>query len=103
MSGQKAQFIDRSGWTAPDPVLWEPAIVKKADFDAEIERLAALPRPNNGRRQSWIVHPDAASLGAGLGMAPGIRVTLEVLCPGEQTRPMRHRSAPASAWRPASA
>jgi gentisate 1,2-dioxygenase len=90
--GQKAQFIDRTGWTAPDPVLWEPAIVKKAEFDAEIERLAALPRPNNGRRQSWVVHPDAEKLGAGLGMAPGIRVTLEVLCPGEQTRPIRQNS-----------
>ena len=92
MSDQKAQFIDRTGWTAPEPKLWEPAIVKKAEFDAEIARLSELPPPNNGRRQSWVVHPDAASLGAGLGMAPGIRVTLEVLNPGEQTRPIRHNS-----------
>ena len=92
MSEQKAQFIDRTGWSDPAPKLWEPAIVRKADFDAEIERLAALPPPNNGRRSSWIVHPKAATLGVGLGMAPGVRVALEVLCPGEQTRPIRHNS-----------
>jgi len=88
----KAQFIDRTGWTAPEPELWEPAIVKKAEFDAEISHLSELPLPNNGRRQSWVVHPNSASLGAGLGMAPGVRVTLEVLNPGEQTRPIRHNS-----------
>ena len=42
MSEQKAQFIDRTGWSEAAPELWEPAIVRKADFDAEIERLAAL-------------------------------------------------------------
>ena len=92
MSEQKAQFIDRTGWSEAAPELWEPAIVRKADFDAEIERLAALPRPNSGRRHSWLVHPKADTLGVGLGMAPGIRVTLEVLNPGEQTRPIRHNS-----------
>ena len=92
MSNLKGQFIDRSGWTPPDLDLWEPAIVRKAEFDAEIARLSSLPRPNNGRRQSWVVHPKAETLGAGLGMAPGVRVTLEVLNPGEQTRPIRHNS-----------
>jgi gentisate 1,2-dioxygenase len=92
MSEQKAIFIDRSGWSEPAPKLWEPAIIKGADFDAEIERLSKMPRPNNGRRQSWIVHPDAHRLGVGLGLAPGIRVTLEVLNPVEQTRPIRHNS-----------
>lgn len=93
MSGeQKAIFIDKTGSIEPAPELWEPAIIKKADFDAEIARLAALPRPNNGRRVSWIVHPDAHKLGTGLGLAPGIRPVLEVLNPGEQTRPIRHNS-----------
>ena len=30
MSEQKAQFIDRTGWSDPAPKLWEPAIVRKA-------------------------------------------------------------------------
>ncbi|MPY70734.1 MAG: cupin domain-containing protein [Alphaproteobacteria bacterium] len=89
---QKAIFIDKSGTSEPAPELWEPAIVKKADFDAEIRRLSGLPRPNNGRRTSWIIHPDSHKLGVGLGLAPGIRPILEVLNPGEQTRPIRHNS-----------
>jgi gentisate 1,2-dioxygenase len=93
MSGeQKAIFIDKSGVTEPAPELWEPAIIKGADFEAEIKRLSELPRPSNGRRQSWIVHPDSHKLGAGLGLAPGVRPILEVLNPGEQTRPIRHNS-----------
>jgi gentisate 1,2-dioxygenase len=89
---QKAIFIDKSGTSEPAPELWEPAIIKKADFDAEIKRLSNLPRPNNGRRTSWIIHPDSHKLGVGLGLAPGIRPILEVLNPGEQTRPIRHNS-----------
>jgi gentisate 1,2-dioxygenase len=92
MSEQKAIFLDKSGTTEPAPELWEPAIVKRADFEAEIARLSEMPMPNNGRRQSWIVHPDSHKLGVGLGLAPGIRPTLEVLNPGEQTRPIRHNS-----------
>ena len=92
MSEQKALFIDKSGTTEAAPDLWEPAIVKRADFEAEIARLSEMPMPNNGRRQSWIVHPDSHKLGVGLGLAPGIRPTLEVLNPGEQTRPIRHNS-----------
>ena len=92
MSEQKAIFIDRSGWSEPAPKLWEPAIIKGADFDSEIERLSKMARPENGRRQSWIVHPDAHKLGVGLGMAPGVRVILEVLNPGERTKPIRHNS-----------
>ena len=92
MSEQKGVFIDKSGSTEPAPELWEPAIIKKADFDAEIERLSNMSAPNNGRRQSWIVHPDSHKLGVGLGLAPGIRPIVEVLNPGEQTRPIRHNS-----------
>jgi gentisate 1,2-dioxygenase len=36
------------------------------------------------------VHPNATE--PGLGLAPGIRVTLNVLKPGERTRPIRHNS-----------
>ena len=82
MSEQKGIFVDRSGQTEPPPELWEPAIIKRADFESEIKRLSEIPMPNNGRRQSWIIHPDAHKLGVGLGFAPGIRPIIEVLNPG---------------------
>ncbi len=92
MTETKAQFIDRTGYTTPPIELWEPVIVSKEQIDAEVARLAALPRPDNGRRQSLVVHPSWEKLGVGPGLNPGIRVTLEVLNPGEQTAPIRHNS-----------
>jgi gentisate 1,2-dioxygenase len=89
---RNANFIDRSGYKAPPLELWDPVIVTKEDMDAEIERLASIDRPDNGRRQSLIVHPDWQRLGVGPGLQPGIRVTLEVLKPGEQSAPIRHNS-----------
>ena len=35
MAEQKGIFLDKSGTTEPAPELWEPAITKKADFDAD--------------------------------------------------------------------
>jgi gentisate 1,2-dioxygenase len=92
MAGQKAIFIDKTGSTAVAPELWEPAIIKGSEFEAEIARLSNMPAPNNGRRHSWVVHPESQKAGLGLGLAPGVRPTLEVLNPGEQTRPIRHNS-----------
>jgi gentisate 1,2-dioxygenase len=89
---RNANFIDRSGYKAPPIELWDPVIVTKEDMEAEIERLASIDRPDNGRRQSLIVHPDWEKLGVGPGLQPGIRVTLEVLKPGEQSAPIRHNS-----------
>lgn len=83
-------FVDRSGAT-PEPVhWWEPVIVTREEIAAEIDRLASLPRPDDGRRRSLIVHPKAAE--PGLGLAPGIQVALEVLLPGETMTPVRHNS-----------
>ena len=88
----QSPFIDRSGWT-PEPLdLWEPIVITKEEIDREIERLASGPRPANGRRHSLIVHPRWNELGVGPGLNPGIRVTLEVLKPGEETTPIRHNS-----------
>jgi gentisate 1,2-dioxygenase len=92
MTKKTAQFIDRTGYTTPPLELWEPVIIPKEMIDDEVSRLAALPRPDNGRRQSLVVHPDWEKLGVGPGLNPGIRVTLEVLNPGEQTAPIRHNS-----------
>lgn len=86
----KQPFLDETGRTATAPVFWEPYIVTKEQIDAEVARLAALPRPANGRRRALIVHP--ASAEPGLGLAPGIRVSLDVLLPGESTAPIRHNS-----------
>ena len=87
------KFIDRTGYEAPQKLdLWEPIVITREEIDEEAERLASLPRPDNGRRQSLIVHPRWRDLGVGPGLNPGVRVTLEVLKPGEQTAPVRHNS-----------
>jgi gentisate 1,2-dioxygenase len=70
--------------------LWPSYIVPKEAIDAEIARLAAGPRSADGRRRSLIRHPHSDQVGRGL--APGIRVTLEVLLPGESTPLVRHNS-----------
>ena len=70
--------------------LWPSYIVPREAIDAEIERLAASPRSADGWRRSLIRHP--RSNGPGPGLAPGIRVTLEVLRPGESTPLIRHNS-----------
>ncbi len=85
-----AGFQDRSGAPLPENKPWAPVIVTKAEMDAEIERLASIERPEDGRRASLVVHPDALS--AAPGLAPGIQVTVSVLKPGESTRPFRHNA-----------
>ena len=70
---------------------WEPVVFTKEEIDAEVDRLAALPAPPDGRRQSLFVHP--RSTAPGLGLLPGIRVTLSVLKPGERTAPTRRNSS----------
>ena len=92
MTEKKAQFIDRTGYATPKIELWEPVVVPREDIDAEAARLAALPRPDNGRRHAIIAHPDWRKLGVGPGLQPGVRVTLEVLNPGERSAPIRHNS-----------
>ena len=65
-------------------------IVSKEEIAAEAERLASLPAPVDGRRESLIVHPQADARSPGL--APGIQVKLSVLKPGEQSKPFRHNA-----------
>jgi gentisate 1,2-dioxygenase len=73
-----------------EPDYWQPVIFRKAEIDAEIERLCAMPRPENGRRSSLFTHPRSPD--AHPSLAPGIRVSLDVLLPGESTTPIRHNS-----------
>lgn len=86
-----AGFVDVSGAPADrSPTFWEPVVFRRAQIEAEIERLAALDPPDGGRRSSLFTHPAAPADHPSL--APGIRVGLDVLLPGERTRPMRHNS-----------
>jgi gentisate 1,2-dioxygenase len=87
----QAIIRDISGAAAPPALdLWEPVIITGEQISAEAERLASLARPANGRREATFIHPRASAPGNGL--APGIRVVLSVLKPGEETAPIRHNS-----------
>ncbi|MBR8094681.1 AraC family ligand binding domain-containing protein [Burkholderia cenocepacia] len=86
----QARFVDQTGERPRDNNYWAPVIVTRGAIDAEVERLAALPAPSDGRRHSLIVHP-SARVGSP-GLAPGIQVSLQVLLPGETTQPMRHNA-----------
>lgn len=98
MDQAPVKIIDQTGHSArgQDPETWKPAkewwpvTITREQFEQEIERLASLPRPANGRRQVQFVHPSANPSTPGLN--PGVRVTLDVLLPGEETAPIRHNS-----------
>ncbi|HLQ25103.1 MAG TPA: hypothetical protein VK138_04410 [Acidiferrobacterales bacterium] len=89
-SKSPAKFVDCTGVAAPKLDLWPAIVIPKAAIEAEIETLARLPAPQNGRRSALIVHP--YSKPPGLGLAPGIQVSINVLQPGERTKPIRHNS-----------
>jgi gentisate 1,2-dioxygenase len=87
----QARFLDHVDQSARDENnYWAPIVVSSKEIDAEAERLASLPRPANGRRESLIVHPLAEANAP--GFAPGIQVKLSVLKPGEKTTAFRHNA-----------
>jgi gentisate 1,2-dioxygenase len=86
----QAIFVDQTGERPHDNHYWAPVIVSREEIDAEVARLAALPKPQDGRRHSLIVHPCARA--GSPGLAPGIQVSLQVLLPGETTESMRHNA-----------
>jgi gentisate 1,2-dioxygenase len=90
MTQPNARFVDCTGAAPPRLDLWPALVIPKEDIDAEVERLARLPAPANGRRASLIVHPRAQAPSCGL--APGIQVSINVLQAGERTAPIRHNS-----------
>lgn len=90
MSRRNSVFLDRRDSPPEGVDFWESIVIPKEDIDREIDRLASLDRPANSRRESLIVHPRSEK--PGLGLAPGIQVTLSVLKPGEETAPIRHNS-----------
>lgn len=84
-SMRRTDEIQGSGMT-----VWKPLHVPRAAIEAEIERLAQEPPGRDGRRASLIVHPEATA--PGLGLSPGVDVTINVLKPGEATPPMRRNA-----------
>src|SRR5260221_1894388 len=87
----QGRFSDCSGHRVRDENLyWTPIVVTQREIDAEIERLASLPLPANGRRESLIVHPLAEANAP--GFAPGIQGKLSVLKPGEKSAAFRHNA-----------
>ena len=90
MSSELYRLVDVSGASAREQEFWPSVIIPKEAIDAEIERLADAARPANGRRGSMAVHPFAKP--PGLGLAPGIDVTINVLKPGEESAPIARNS-----------
>ena len=54
--------------------------MRRATLETQREKLLAVPRIDAGTRRCSIVHPNSLSA----GLAPGIRVSLETLAPGER-------------------
>ena len=96
MTGPEVVIIDDAASSYCDPEHlkpardWPPVLITRAVIDREIERLADLPRPANGRRSALFMHPNAPTPGRGL--TPGVQVSLDVLKAGEETLPIRHNS-----------
>src|SRR5215472_17972850 len=90
MEQSEYKFLDRTGAEAKPVDLISPVVIPKEAIAAEVERLASLPRPANGRRVSYVVNP---ATGVGHGLAPGIAVSISVLLPGERRKPIRHNSS----------
>jgi gentisate 1,2-dioxygenase len=91
MADAKPLFVDCSN-EQPRPMnFWAPLVMTGAKLEAEAARLADFEIPRGGRRRSRIVHPSATA--PGLGFAPGIEVTLNVLRPGDSTIRYRQNSS----------
>ena len=82
-------FVNGSGPLPERDPAWEPVVISKAEIAREVERLASMPRPENGRRRAFFVHPMNRKSN---GLAPGIEVALDVLLPGEETAQFRQNS-----------
>ena len=90
MSSSSHRFVETSGSAARTQNPWPSIVVPGEDIEAEYRRLSDIARPDNGRRSSLIAHPMASA--PGLGFAPGIDVTINVVNPGERTSKLRKNS-----------
>lgn len=83
-------FVNVTGEPGREQAFWPTMVLPRASIQREIERLADLTRPGDGRRASAINHP--MNNGPVPCLAPGIDVHVEVLKPGEQTAPLMRSS-----------
>lgn len=90
MTQRPFRFVDVSASKPREQEFWPSIIIPKEAIDEEIARLADMPRPAHGRRCSLVAHPLAKA--PGLGLAPGIDVSIMVLKPGEETAPLARNS-----------
>lgn len=88
MSDQEVIFNDRSGRTPVDYRALKPVIIGRETIEREIERLCE--GEFRGSRRVEIVHPALTASGS---LYPAVAVSLNVLLPGERTRPHRHNSS----------
>ncbi len=88
---QQIKLVDVTGAAEREQAFWPTVVLPRAAIEAEIERLASLPRPANGRRAVSINHP--MNNGPVPAFAPGIDVHIEVLKPGEKTDPVMRNSS----------
>ncbi|MBS1677616.1 MAG: cupin domain-containing protein [Actinobacteria bacterium] len=84
----KPVLLDRSGREVEPYRPLKPILIKAAEIEAEIERLSS--EPFRGSRRTSIVHPGLLPSGS---LYPACAVSLNVLLPGESTRPHRHNSS----------
>jgi gentisate 1,2-dioxygenase len=85
------QIVNVSGTLPAGPDDWPAAKVSAERIAETIDKLAALERPDNGKRAAMLVHPRSSP--PGLGLAPGVDVTINVLKPGERTAPLQRNSS----------
>lgn len=84
----EVHVLDMTDREAVDHRPLAPVLVPKAVIEAEIERLSKVEMTD--RRRSVIVHPGLAE---GFGFMPACTVSINVLLPGERTKPHRHNSS----------
>jgi hypothetical protein len=77
-------FVDCTGGAEPKLDLIPAVTIPKEALEEEVERLASLPAPANGRRVSRVANPRT---GVGEGLSPGIDVSISVLKPGSVPPP----------------
>jgi len=84
-------LIDISGQPPREQASWPTVVLRRAAIEAEIERLASIDRPADGRRASAVNHP--MNTGPVPAYAPGIEVHILVLKPGEESAPLVRNSS----------
>jgi gentisate 1,2-dioxygenase len=87
--GDDVRFVAVEHGTDTTPSPWQPVKVPAAVIDAAIARLTEGTPGDGGRRAELVVHPESM----GGSFAPGIAVSVEVLCPGERTTPVRRNDS----------